>query len=75
MRPIASLAAMSGVGKHTARESEAPNDVRMGKSAWRAPTPNIWPGSRKAPGLYIKHLVQFVSASGLSFMPGTGSSP
>jgi len=53
MRPIAPLAAVSGVRKHTARESEAPNDVRMGKSAWRAPTPNIWPGSRKAPGLYI----------------------
>jgi hypothetical protein len=45
MRSIASHAAMSGVGKHTARESEAPNVVRMGKSAWRAPTPDFGPGT------------------------------
>jgi hypothetical protein len=44
MRPTASHAAVSSVGKHTARESEAPNVVRMGKSAWRAPTPDFGPG-------------------------------
>jgi len=44
---------MSGVGKHTARESEAPNVVRMGKSAWRAPTPDFGPGTARCPGLYL----------------------
>src|SRR6478609_164025 len=52
MRPRASLAAMSSVGKHTARESEAPNVVRMGKSAWRAPTPEFGPDPARGPGLF-----------------------
>ncbi len=60
MRPIASHAAMSGVGKHTARESEAPNVVRMGKSVWRAPTPDFGPGTARCPGLYL--IQGFVSA-------------
>ncbi|MDQ5978987.1 MAG: hypothetical protein QG602_1961 [Verrucomicrobiota bacterium] len=50
MRPKAAPAAQSGVGEHTARESEAPNVVRLGKSAWRAPTPKIRPGHRKVAG-------------------------
>jgi hypothetical protein len=41
---------MSSVGKHTARESEAPNVVRMGKSAWRAPTPEFGPDPARGPG-------------------------
>src|SRR6187401_47236 len=53
MRPRASLAAMSSVGKHTARESEAPNVVRMGKSAWRAPTPEFGPDPARGPGLFL----------------------
>ena len=73
MRPIASHAAVSGVGKHTARESEAPNVVRMGKSAWRAPTPDIGPGtSVPGPLSLVNTLCQRV---GPSFMPGTGFSP
>jgi hypothetical protein len=64
MRPIASHAAMSGVGKHTARESEAPNAVRMGKSAWRAPTPDFGPGTVRCPGLYLFIKYSFVSALG-----------
>lgn len=56
MRPIASHAAVSSVGKHTARESEAPNAVRMGKSAWRAPTPDFGPGTARCPGLYLFRL-------------------
>ena len=63
MRPIASHAAVSSVGKHTARESEAPNVVRMGKSAWRAPTPDFGPGSVRSPGLYLFPF-NFVSALG-----------
>jgi len=53
MRPRPSHAAVSSVGKHTARESEAPNVVRMGKSAWRAPTPDFGPGAARLPGLYL----------------------
>ena len=45
---------MSSVGKHTARESEAPNVVRMGKSAWRAPTPEFGPVTARWPGLFLK---------------------
>jgi hypothetical protein len=73
MRPIASHAAMSGVGKHTARESEAPNVVRMGKSAWRAPTPDFGPGIARCPGLYLLERTT-LSARRAGFMPGTGSS-
>ena len=53
MRPTTSLAAVSSVGKHTARESEAPNAVRMEKSAWRAPTSDFGPGSARNPGHYF----------------------
>ena len=53
MRPRSSLAARSSVGKHTARESEAPNVVRMGKSAWRAPTPEFGPDPARGPGLFL----------------------
>ena len=53
MRPTASHAAVSSVGKHTARESEAPNAVRMEKSAWRAPTSDFGPGSARNPGHYF----------------------
>ena len=65
MRPTASHAAVSSVGKHTARESEAPNAVRMGKSVWRAPTPDFGPGTARFPGLYL-YIEAFVSALSLS---------
>jgi len=53
MRSKSSHAAESGVGEHTARESEAPNSVRMGKSAWRTPTPKFGPGVSTLRGLLV----------------------
>ena len=53
MRSKSSHAAESGVGEHTARESEAPNSVRMGKSAWRTPTPKFGPGVARLRGLLV----------------------
>ena len=51
MRPKHPPAAGSGVGEHTARESEAPNRVPSGKSAWRTPTPKFGPGAARLRGL------------------------
>lgn len=51
MRPRHPHAAESGVGEHTARESEAPNSVPTGKSAWRTPTPKFGPGTARFRGL------------------------
>ena len=53
MRPKHPHAAESGVGKHTARESEAPNCVPSGKSAWRTPTPKFGPGTARFRGLIV----------------------
>ena len=53
MRPKHPHAAESGVGKHTARESEAPNSVPLGKSAWRTPTPKFGPGTARSRGLIV----------------------
>ena len=65
MRPTASHAAVSSVGKHPARESEAPNAMRMEKSAWRAPTSDFGPGSARSPGLFpFIEAANFVSALG-----------
>ena len=51
MRPRSSHAAKSGVGEHTARESESAQCVRLGKRAWRAPTPKFGPGTARFRGL------------------------
>src|SRR6188768_96584 len=72
MRPRASLAAMSSVGKHTARESEAPNVVRMGKSAWRAPTPEFGPDPARGPGLFLNIESHFSLSAR---RPGLGPEP
>jgi hypothetical protein len=56
MRPKHPLAAESGVGKHTARESEAPNSVPSGKSAWRTPTPKFGPGTARFRGLIVSKI-------------------
>ena len=53
MRPKPPHAAGSGVGKHKARESEAPNIVPSGKSAWRTPTPKFGPGTARFRGLIV----------------------
>ena len=53
MRPKHPHAAESGVGEHKARESEAPNIVPMGKSAWRTPTPKFGPGTERFRGLIV----------------------
>jgi hypothetical protein len=53
MRPKHLHAAESGVGKHKARESEAPNNVPSGKSAWRTPTPKFGPGTARFRGLIV----------------------
>lgn len=60
MRSKSSHAAESGVGEHTARESEAPNSVRMGKSAWRTPTPKFGPGVSTLRGLLVSKWGDFV---------------
>ena len=60
MRPKHPHAAESGVGKHTARESEAPNCVPSGKSAWRTPTPKFGPGTARFRGLIVFRLMRSV---------------
>jgi hypothetical protein len=50
MRSKTSHAAKSGVGEHTARESESAQRCATGKSAWRAPTPNFGPGAARLRG-------------------------
>jgi hypothetical protein len=51
MRPKHPHAAESGVGEHTARESERAQCVPSGKSAWRTPTPKFGPGTARSRGL------------------------
>ena len=53
MRSKTSHAAKSGVGEHTARESESAQCVPMGKSAWRAPTPNLAPEPQGSGALFV----------------------
>ena len=57
MRPKHLHAAESGVGNHKARESEAPNNVPSGKSAWRTPTPKFGPGTERFRGLIVLRLL------------------
>jgi uncharacterized Zn-finger protein len=52
MRPKHPHAAESGVGEHTARESEAPN-VCVGKERVANAHPQIWLRDRKVPGPYF----------------------
>ena len=64
MRPRHPHAAESGVGKHTARESEAPNSVSLGKSAWRTPTPKFGPGTARSRGLIVwRYLLVFLGCA------------
>ena len=51
MRPRALLAAVSGVGEHTARESEAPN-VCAGKERVANAHPQVWPRDA-SPGAFL----------------------
>ena len=64
MRPRHPHAAESGVGKHTARESEAPNSVSLGKSAWRTPTPKFGPGTARSRGLIVFRIHELASRKG-----------
>ena len=52
MRPKHPHAAESGVGEHTARESERAQQCAIGKECVASTHPQIWPRSRKAPGPY-----------------------
>jgi hypothetical protein len=56
MRPKHPHAAESGVGKHTARESEAPNSMR-GKERVANAHPQIWPRDRMVPGPYCFQMI------------------
>jgi hypothetical protein len=51
MRPRALHAAVSGVGEHTARESEAPN-VCAGKERVATAHPQVWPRDAN-PGAFL----------------------
>ena len=52
MRPKHPHAAESGVGKHTARESERVQACAAGKERVANAHPQIWPRDRKVPGPY-----------------------
>jgi hypothetical protein len=52
MRPKHPHAAESGVGEHTARESERAQQCAIGKERVASAHPQIWPRSRKVPGPY-----------------------
>ena len=52
MRPRHPHAAESGVGKHTARESESAQACAAGKERVANAHPHIWPRDRKVPGPY-----------------------
>jgi len=52
MRPKHPHAAESGVGEHTARESERAQQCAIGKERVANAHPHIWPRSRKVPGPY-----------------------
>jgi hypothetical protein len=53
MRPKHPHAAESGVGKHTARESERAQSCATGKERVANAHPQIWPRDRKVPGPYF----------------------
>ena len=53
MRPKHPHAAESGVGKHTARESESAQACAAGKERVANAHPQIWPRDRKVPGLKL----------------------
>lgn len=53
MRPKHPPAAESGVGEHTARESEGAQRVCPGRSARRTPTRYSWPRSRIGSGAML----------------------
>jgi len=53
MRPKHPHAAESGVGKHTARESERAQACAIGKERVANAHPQIWPRDRKVPGPYF----------------------
>lgn len=53
MRPKPPHAAESGVGKHTARESERAQACVTGKECVANTHPQIWPRDRKVPGPYF----------------------
>ena len=53
MRPKHPHAAESGVGKHTARESERAQSCAAGKERVANAHPQIWPRDRKVPGPYF----------------------
>lgn len=53
MRPIHPHAAESGVGKHTARESERVQACAIGKERVTHAHPQIWPRDRKVSGPYF----------------------
>lgn len=53
MRPKHPPAAESGVGKHTARESERAQSCAIGKECVANTHPQIWPRDRKVPGPYF----------------------
>ena len=53
MRPKHPHAAESGVGKHTARESERAQSCAIGKECVANTQPQIWPRDRKVPGPYF----------------------
>jgi hypothetical protein len=53
MRSRTSHAAESGVGEHKARESESAQHCATGKSAWRAPTPNLAPEPQGSGALFF----------------------
>ena len=52
MRPRHPHAAESGVGEHTARESERAQQCATGKERVANAHPQIWPRDRKVPGPY-----------------------
>jgi len=78
MRPKHPHAAESGVGKYTARESEAPNCVPSGKSAWRTPTPKFGPGTARFRGLIVFEMavrgLRFASREGRNGREGKATS-
>ena len=53
MRPKHPHAAESGVGEHTARESESAQPCATGKERVANAHPQIWPRDRKVPGPYF----------------------
>ncbi len=53
MRSRTAHAVRSGVGESAARESESAKCRHSGKSAWRVPTPQIWPRELRFSGPFL----------------------